>query len=217
MEWYDARQQAGLMGDCQVEDEAVECVPDILIPDNLAEQSGAEETLLKIKSVAYRTDMGALDKINRIKGLLGRAGEEDVDSIGENGGVKRKNEEEVIDSAKTAKTRKDADGCGSEEETADCCCAVCGLRLEVFQQNPVREVQHYLSHGFTPLKEFNVLKSDDRFDQQHNYRPVPSTVFLFQFVLLLQSLRPSLPKTDWSSADKETHRDRPRCQSRRYV
>merc|ERR1739838_37102 len=156
---YVAQLQAGLMGDCEAEDEAVECVPDILIPDNLADQLGAEETLLKIKSVAYRTDMGALDKINRIKGLLERSGEEDTDRIGENGGVKRKNEEEVIDCPK-AKTGKDGDGCMSEEDTADCC-PVCGLRLEVFQHNPVREVQHYLSHGFTPLKEFNVLKSDD--------------------------------------------------------
>ena len=215
MQCYVAQLQAGLMGDCEAEDEAVECVPDILIPDNLADQLGAEETLLKIKSVAYRTDMGALDKINRIKGLLERSGEEETDRIGENGGVKRKNEEEVVDCPK-AKTGKDGDGCMSEEDTADCC-AVCGLRLEVFQHNPVREVQHYLSHGFTPLKEFNVLKSDDRFDQQHNCRLLPSTVDLFQFVLLLQSLRPSLPETDWSSADKEAHRDCPRCQSRRYV
>merc|ERR1712156_1194137 len=40
-------------------------------------------------------------------------------------------------------------------------CAVCGISLTEFRNDSTRELVHYLSHGLSVLKEFDVLKSDD--------------------------------------------------------
>merc|ERR1711997_759055 len=50
-------------------------------------------------------------------------------------------------------------GLNYNDETS--ACVVCGLSLKVFRNDATKELIHYLSHGFTVLKEFNILKPDD--------------------------------------------------------
>lgn len=50
--------------------------------------------------------------------------------------------------------------CSVEDVDIDSC-VVCGLSLRVFKEDTMKEIHHYLSHGFRVLKEFGILKPDD--------------------------------------------------------
>jgi len=110
---------------------------------------------------------------------IGNGNEEDVKSTNGDGvNLKRTAEEETHPDASEAKTAKPNDFIGdgpdgekkppfeaggySDDEEADVdCCVVCGLHRGVFKEDTGRELNHYLSHGFNILKEFDILKPDD--------------------------------------------------------
>ena len=71
-------------------------------------------------------------------------------------------EQNLKENPKQLKGAADIDGAGVEDVDIDSC-VVCGLSLRVFKEDTMKEMHHYLSHGFRVLKEFDILKPDDSF------------------------------------------------------
>eukprot|EP00090_Calanus_glacialis_P029246 TRINITY_DN46943_c0_g1_i1.p1 TRINITY_DN46943_c0_g1~~TRINITY_DN46943_c0_g1_i1.p1 ORF type:complete len:245 (+),score=112.23 TRINITY_DN46943_c0_g1_i1:51-785(+) len=117
----------------------------------------------KMKEFVFRTDISATDKVNQVKNLL--VPEEEKPKPAPQVHKKRAAvDEDGAPKPKIKKTGGEGDDgeVNSDDEDRDIdSCVVCGLYLQVFKDDKDKELQHYLSHGFNILKEFEILKPDD--------------------------------------------------------
>jgi len=120
----------------------------------------------KIKEICHRTDISALMKIDQILNVIESKKKIDKDTNESSSrGIKRENEAKTDDvsPSKKPKNREDdsIDGDADEEVDSDVdSCVVCGLGLCAIG-NMFNEFNHYMSHGYRVLKEFDVMKRDD--------------------------------------------------------
>lgn len=127
-----------------------------------------EGILEQMKGFVFRTDVSATEKVNQIKKLLVPEKEKPKEVVKPVEKNKRAAEDQYDEpKPKMKKTDgegddKDGEDRNSDDEDRDIdSCVVCGLYLEVFKDDKDKELQHYLSHGFNILKEFEILKPDD--------------------------------------------------------
>jgi len=131
----------------------------------------------EMKGFVYRTDISATEKVNNVKRLLDEAQDkppappkvEEKPAAAES--IKRPSEDTQNGQPQPKMFKHFLEGGDDDEEgkaknsddedgVIDSC-VVCGLYLEVFKEDKDKELQHYLSHGFNILKEFEILKPDD--------------------------------------------------------
>jgi len=142
-----------------------------------------EKIMEEMRGFAYRTDISATEKVNQVKRLLDEAQDKppvppkveppkveekpEAESIkrplednqNSNGQPQPKMFKHFLEGGDDDDEGK-AKGSDDEDGVIDSC-VVCGLYLEVFKEDKDKELQHYLSHGFNILKEFEILKPDD--------------------------------------------------------
>jgi len=124
-----------------------------------------EGILTQMKGFVYRTDVSATEKVNQIKRLLDEADGKPKEVPKPAESNKRPAEENKNGEPKPKMPKNDnedgEDRNSDDEDGVIDSCVVCGLYLEVFKEDKAKELQHYLSHGFNILKEFEILKPDD--------------------------------------------------------
>ena len=116
--------------------------------------------LKTIKDVCKRTDLSPVAKVDKILLII----EPDQENQSPPQTQKRPLEDQNF--KPTSKQFKgaaaaDIDADASVEDVDIDSCVVCGLSLRVFKEDTMKEIHHYLSHGFRVLKEFGILKPDD--------------------------------------------------------
>jgi len=121
----------------------------------------------EMKEFVYRTDISATEKVNHVKRLIDVAQNKPKEEPKPVESNKRPAGEGKMGEPMPKMKKKEIGEDGevinnSDDEDQDIdSCVVCGLYLEVFKDNKDKELQHYLSHGFNILKEFEILKPDD--------------------------------------------------------
>ena len=114
--------------------------------------------LKTIKDVCKRTDLSPIAKVDKILLII----EPDQENQSPPQTQKRPLEDENLKpSPKQFKGAADIDADASVEDVEIDSCVVCGLSLRVFKEDTMKEIHHYLSHGFRVLKEFGILKPED--------------------------------------------------------
>ena len=112
-----------------------------------------------IKELCKRTDLSAIAKVDKILLII------DPEQAKQNPPLAQKRpleDQNLKENSKQFKGAADIDDAGPEDVDIDSC-VVCGLSLRVFKEDTMKEMHHYLSHGFRVLKEFEILKPDDSF------------------------------------------------------
>ena len=110
-----------------------------------------------IKDLCKRTDLSAIAKVDNILLII------DPEQAKQNPPLAQKRpleDQNLNEDSKHFKRAADIDDVGPEDVDS---CVVCGLSLRVFKEDAMKEMHHYLSHGFRVLKEFEILKPDDSF------------------------------------------------------
>ena len=112
-----------------------------------------------IKDLCKRTDLGAIAKVDNILLIIDPEQEKQNPLLAQKRPLQDQN---LKENSKQFKGAADIDDAGPEDVDVDSC-VVCGLSLRVFKEDAMKEMHHYLSHGFRVLKEFEILKPDDSF------------------------------------------------------
>ena len=114
--------------------------------------------LKTIKDVCQRTDLSAVAKVDKILLII----EPEQENLSPPVSQKRPlDDQNLKPTPKQFKGAADIDADADVEDVDIDSCVVCGLSLRVFKEDTMKEIHHYLSHGFRVLKEFGILKPDD--------------------------------------------------------
>ena len=121
------------------------------------------DKLKMIKDLCKRTDLSAVSKVDNILLIIDPEPEQEKQSppLPQKRPLEDQNLKENPKQFKGA-AEAEIDVASVEDVDIDSC-VVCGLSLRVFKEETMKEMHHYLSHGFRVLKEFEILKPDDSF------------------------------------------------------
>ena len=123
-------------------------------------KSNDADKLKMIKDLCKRTDLSAIAKVDNILLIIDPEQAKQSPPLAQ----KRPLEEQNLkENPKHFKGAADSDAAGEVEDVDIDSCVVCGLSLRIFKEDTIKEMHHYLSHGFRVLKEFEILKPDDSF------------------------------------------------------
>ena len=114
--------------------------------------------LKTIKDVCMRTDLSAVAKVDKILLIIEPEQENQRPPVSQKRPLEDQN---LKPTPKQFKGAADIDADDDVEDVDIDSCVVCGLSLRVFKEDSMKEIHHYLSHGFRVLKEFGILKPDD--------------------------------------------------------